>query len=496
MKLKRLCDAAGMDCPRAHWEDEVFGIVTDSRQVRDGTMFVCVRGFHSDGHDFIADAIRAGSKWIVVEEDCKILPNESVTYLFSKNVRRTLSFLFYEWFERPCERLKMIGVTGTNGKSTVTHLIAGILMDQGLKCGLIGTLGCFFDGVPMDGGGIGTMTTPDPEHLYRILADLVEQNAEYVIMEVSSHALALEKVAPIQFQIAVFTNLTPEHLDFHENMKAYANAKAKLFSQSDISVINHDSEYAEQMIAASMGQIITCSAEFGTCDYVADEISVSCDGISYRLCEKQKETDIFSSIVGAFHIMNSMQAAVCALKIGISSSAVSASLANAKGAKGRMERVVLPNGAPFTVMIDFAHTPDALENLLLTVNEIRRTGERIVLLFGCGGDRDPYKRPVMGQIASVYADRVYLTSDNCRTEDREAILRDILQGFDLSTPCTVISDRREAIRQAILTAQSGDIILLAGKGHEEYEIDANGCHPFSETEIVYDAYALRIKNIS
>lgn len=495
MKLQYLCDAAGIDCPHTHREDEILAIVTDSRRVCSDSLFVCVRGLQSDGHAFVSEAIRDGAKWILAQTGADIPIRDDVTYLYADDTRRALAFLYHAWYGNPCDSMKMIGVTGTNGKSTVTHMITKILSDAGKRCGLIGTLGCFLNGDAMKSNGVGTMTTPDPEYLYQALAEMKRAGAEYVIMETSSHALSLEKVAPIRFCVGIFTNLTPEHLDFHENMEEYAQAKTKLFAQSEFSLINTDSDYADRMLTAANGARSTCSSQSANADGYADEIAVSRDGVSYLLHTKIETIKIDCPISGGFTVMNSMQAAICTINLGIAPADVCRSLAALHGVKGRMERVNLPKDAPFTVLIDYAHTPDALENLLLSVREIKKDGERIVLLFGCGGDRDKSKRPVMGHIASVYADFVFLTSDNSRTEDKDTILRSIFNGFDLTTPCTVISDRKEAIRQAILTARRGDIILLAGKGHEEYEIDAAGCHPFCEKEIVSEAYDLRVKNM-
>ena len=490
MRLKALCDAAEIDCPIGHEEDEILSIVTDSRRVCPDCLFVCVRGFTLDGHNYLSDAVFAGARWVLSEEGSMVDQSLDVTYLWAKDTRRALSFLFHAWYGLPCNRLHMIGVTGTNGKTTVTHMIEHILRSAGYRCGLIGTLGarlgekCDFC---MADNPLANMTTPDPEMLFATLAEMERDGAEYVVMEVSSHALALEKVVPIVFEVGIFTNLTPEHLDFHSDMTAYAEAKAKLFLQSRCAIVNMDSPQADRMIAAA-NEMITCSVERTDVDCYAEDISLkgTC-GVSYRLVLANESLMIHSSIPGLFTVANSMQAAICARLLGVDGKTVVDAIATLSGVRGRMERLPLPDELGFSVLIDYAHTPDALENLLCTVRKMRENKGRIVLLFGCGGDRDRSKRSVMGKIASELADLVVLTSDNSRSEDRESILRQILSGCSFRTSCHIICNRREAIFETVLNARRGDIILLAGKGHEEYEIDRSGKHPFSERAIVMEA---------
>jgi UDP-N-acetylmuramoyl-L-alanyl-D-glutamate--2,6-diaminopimelate ligase len=499
MRLKLLCDGAGIECPPALEQIEVEGIETDSRRVTAGSLFVCIRGLHTDGHTYIGNAVKAGARCILAEADAECEACGEIPILRTKNTRRATSYLFNTWYGFPTKELRFIGVTGTNGKTSVTHMLRAILESALCRCGLIGTVGCeSAGGRHLDSRGhneLANMTTPDPETLYRLLREMAEDGVEYVLMEVTSHALELEKLAPIHFDAAIFTNLTPEHLDFHGTMDAYAKAKSKLFAAADRAIVNLDSPYADRMIACARGRVVTCS-ERGAADYTVEEARANEGGVSYRLCSSRSELRVHCPIPGAFSIVNSMQAAACALEIGIGAAKIKDALASLAGVRGRMERIRLGLGADFTVLIDYAHTPDALENLLRTANAMRRAGGRTVLLFGCGGDRDREKRPIMGRIASQNADCVILTSDNSRSEDPACILSEIRAGIAPGCDLIEISDRAEAIRHAILNARAGDLILLAGKGHEEYEITREGRRPFSERAIVRSAFEERVRTDS
>lgn len=497
MKLKLLCDAADIVCPAESEDLEISSIATDSRDVERGGMFICICGLHVDAHRFIPNAIASGASCILVQEEAEIDEKllSGAVILRAKNTRRASACIYDAWYSFPSRRLKMIGVTGTNGKTTVTHILRHILECALYKCGLIGTVGCDSAGKHLDARSRNTlanMTTPDPPELYRMLSQMVADGVEYVLMEVTSHALALGKLEPIRFLAGIFINLTPEHLDFHKTMDAYADAKAELFSKSELSIILADSPYAERMKASAGGRVVTCTAADAFAEYKAEDVSLlGQNGVSYRLSFPKGSSHIKCSMAGSFAVPNSLVAAACALELGIGIGKIKDALRSIAGVKGRMERVRLGVEADFTVMIDYAHTPDALENLLRSVKNIKKIGDRIVLLFGCGGDRDHGKRPLMGQLASELADAVIVTSDNSRTEEPQTIISQILVGMDKRTPCTVITDREDAIRYAIQNARAGDWILLAGKGHEEYEIDRSGRKPFSEKQIVLDAFEKR-----
>ncbi len=495
MKLEFLTQVLGLSCPSEQGSREITAITSDSRRVTQNALFVCICGLHRDGHDCIPEAIANGAACILTERPVSREGREDVIFLQCESTRRAEALLWNAWYDFPASHLKLIGVTGTNGKTTVTHMIRDILEASGHPAGLIGTVGCVAPGgewIPSASlDPRANMTTPDPEILYRVLREMVKRNAEYAVMEVSSHALALDKVAPIRFAASVFTNLTPEHLDFHHTMEAYAAAKAKLAAQSALSVCNADSPYCSFYRSHATGRTLTCSAEGGNADFTAEEISEN-GGVRYRLDSSTTRLHLFCPIPGHFSVSNSMQAAIVALELGCSPAVIQSTLATLSPVKGRMERVKLGVGADFTVLIDYAHTPDALENLLRTSRKLCGRHGRLTLLFGCGGDRDASKRRVMGALAARLADRVILTSDNPRTEDPSAIIDEILSGMEQKPPAHIIPERREAIRCAVLEAESGEILLLSGKGHEEYEITKEGKRPFCEREIVQEAYAERL----
>ena len=494
MKLELLCEAANIRCPETAVGSEVSAICTDSRTVTENSLFVCIKGLTHDSHACISEAVARGARWAVVEKGCAFCAPQGFPVLVAENTRRACALLYDAFSGFPSRKMKFIGVTGTNGKTSVTHLLRAILETSLCKCGIVGTVGCQSDGKPLSyrmANQLANMTTPDPAELYPVLAKMAQDGVEYVLMEATSHALALGKLEPIAFEAAIFTNLTPDHLDFHGTMEAYAKAKTELFRKSKLSVINLDSPFADDMIHAAAGRVVTCSQTYRKADYLAGEITdLGQNGVSYRLEGKHSRLLIQCAIPGAFSVTNSMQAAVCAKELGFGAAAIKDALASVGGVKGRMERLKLGPAADFSVIIDYAHTPDALEKLLKTAKEIN-PGGRTVLVFGCGGDRDRSKRPVMGAIAEKYADAVIVTSDNSRSEDPNAIIREILGGMNRPEKISVIPDRKTAIEAAVLSAREGDLILLAGKGHEEYEISGEGRKPFHEREIVSEALVRR-----
>lgn len=493
MNLKQLCTAAELFCPPEAEDVEISSLATDSRRVVAGGLFICIRGLHTDGHSYIESAVKNGAICVLVDRYAVLSPVSSVIYLRCGDCRATCARLYHAWYGCPGDRLRIIGVTGTNGKTSVTQMLRAILERSLHRCGLIGTIGCESVGRPLEVSSsdeTANMTTPDPEQLYAALAQMVKDGVEYVIMEVSSHALALRKLEPLQFEAAIFTNLTPEHLDFHKTMSAYAQAKATLFQKARFSVLNADSPYASYMQRAALGTCLTCSAEDRQSDFYADEIEVGTRGVSYRLRSVCTQLKLSCPIPGEFTVINSMQAAVCALELGCVPAAVQGALVTLQAVCGRMERVRLP-GADFTLLIDYAHTPDALEKLLQTATRIKSPNGRLVLLFGCGGDRDRTKRAVMGRIATQFADVVIVTSDNSRSEDPNKIIEEIVSGMDAAYPYAVIPNRKQAIESVVLSAGPGDLILLAGKGHETYEITKAGKVPFDEREVVKAAFLKR-----
>ena len=498
MKLKLLCDAIGIACKEEYCDREIEDISTDSRKTKKNAMFVCLRGTQFDSHNYIQNAIDNGAVCVLMDKDHpKITEQKGVVFLQCDDTRAALAHLWHAWYGFPCRDLKIIGVTGTNGKTSVAHMLRTILRTSWHTCGIIGTVGCESEKGVIEtalDAGLSNLTTPDPRDLYRIFAQMRDEGVEYVVMEVSSHSLALQKLAPITFEAAIFTNLTPEHLDFHKTMGAYAAAKATLFQKTKLGIGNLDSPYCKQKLDGSACRCITCTAKDKNADYSADEIEIQAqNGVVYRLSSARTRLRISCPIAGEFTVMNSMQAAICALELGCSPAAIKTALATMGGVKGRMERVRLGLEADFSVLIDYAHTPDALEKLLLTARDLVQKGGRTVVLFGCGGDRDRSKRAVMGEIAARLADKVIITSDNSRGEDPMQIICQIVSGIPAQKAYTVIPDRASAIRYAIENAKAGDLILLAGKGHEEYEIVGGERRPFCEGRLVKEAFRERLR---
>ncbi len=498
MKLKLLCDAAGICCSEAYFDLEIEDISTDSRKTKKNALFVCLRGTQFDSHNYIQDAINNGAICVLTDKDYpEPQIKEDVIFLRCDDTRAALAHLWHAWYAFPCRDLKIVGVTGTNGKTSVAHMLRTVLRTAFHTCGIIGTVGCESETGMIETAseaGLANLTTPDPRDLYRIFAQMRDEGVEYVVMEVSSHALALGKLAPVTFEAAIFTNLTPEHLDFHKTMEAYAAAKAMLFQKTKVAICNADSPYCDRMLKGATCRRITCTAKDKKADYSADEIEIrSQNGVAYRLASARTRLRIVCPIAGEFTVMNSMQAAICALELGCSPAAIKTALATMGGVKGRMERVRLGLEADFSVLIDYAHTPDALEKLLLTARSLVQKGGRTVVLFGCGGDRDRTKRAVMGEIAARLADHVIITSDNSRSEDPMQIICQIVAGIPPQKAYTVIPDRASAIRYAIENAKTGDLILLAGKGHEEYEIVGGERRPFCEGRLVKEAFRSRLR---
>lgn len=497
MKLSALLTDSGIPIGENLIDGEITEIITDSRRASFGCMFICLSGGESDGHRYIREAMLRGAIAVIVQKETPADVPEFCPYvnvIECDNTRHAAAMLYSAWYGHPSRKLKIIGVTGTNGKTSVAHMLRSVFEAAFYKCGVIGTVYCSSGdrqiyARPDD--PLANMTTPDPCQLYRLLAFMAADKVDYVFMEVSSHALKLCKADAIEFDTAIFTNLTPEHLDFHKNMDDYALSKAKLFGMSNISIINGDDPYSSFMAERAMGRAYKYSVlaeKMRIADFYSEKAANNgTDGINYTLRSKNTIMKISSPIPGDFTVYNTLCTAACALLHGISPSIICAALKSETGVEGRMERVRLGQEVCFSVFIDYAHTPDALENLLLTARRFKKYYQRIVLVFGCGGDRDKAKRPAMGRIASELADLVIVTSDNSRSEDARTIISEIISGFTNSnSERMIIEKRRDAIEFAIKNAREGDIILLAGKGHEKYEIDSLGRHDFDEKKIAIE----------
>lgn len=455
---------------------EIKGICYDSRNSKDGSMFVAIKGFKVDGTNFINDAIKLGANVIVLDQDITV--SDDVTVVKVNDSRKALAKIAANYYGNPSKQLFLIGVTGTNGKTSVTYMIKSILESQNNKVGLIGTIHNMIGDKVFQ----SEHTTPESLDLQRYLRLMVDEGVKYVVMEVSSHSLALDRVDECDFDIAVFTNLTQDHLDFHKTMENYANAKAKLFRMAKTAcIINIDDDYSSLMIENSNAKVVT----YGIKDYayiMAKDIKNSLKGAKYKVQIEDKREDIVLKIPGLFSVYNSLAAISVAFILGIPLQSVKMSLSKIQ-VKGRFE--VLDIDKPYYVVIDYAHTPDGIENLMKVFDEYE-VGKKI-LLFGCGGDRDKGKRPIMGEIAGEYADYAIITSDNPRTEDPMTIINEIEEGIKKTNcPYTIIENRKEAIRYALSIAKENDVVILAGKGHETYQILKDKVIHFDEREIVRD----------
>jgi len=460
MKLKELLQGIAVLEMTADPNMEITSVAYDSRKVEKGGMFVAISGFTSDGNRFVPMAMEKGAAVIVTAKKPKV----EVPYVLVDNDRLALALLGTNFYGYPAKEMTMIGITGTNGKTSVTLLLKQVLEHVlGAKVGLIGTMGAQVgdEHIPSE------RTTPESFELQSLFAKMRDAGCTHVVMEVSSHALTLDRVGGIHFDVAAFTNLTEDHLDFHKTMDAYCDAKAMLFERCSKAVINVDDSYAYRMLDKAKCPVVTCSIrDKGNLN--ARDLQLHAEGISFMATPViGKGVEVALPIPGKFTVYNALTVLGIARSLGISLEKSAEALAGAKGVKGRIEVVPTP-GKGYSVLIDYAHTPDGLENVLSSVKDFCKG--RVISVFGCGGDRDPIKRPIMGEIGVKLADFAIITSDNPRTEDPLAIIDDILKGVDPSMgPYVVVPERRTAIRYAMDIAQKDDIIVLAGKGHETYQ---------------------------
>jgi len=457
---------------------EIKGITDDTRKVSEGYIFVCIKGEKFDGHSAAEEMLEKGAVAVITEKDLGL----GIRQIIVENTRDFYGMLCAKWFDHPERKMKFIGVTGTNGKTTITNVIKKILTDNGYKVGLIGTIQ----------NEIGDRiihtdnTTPFAYDLMKLYAQMAEEKCDYVVMEVSSFGLVQKRIGCTHFDTALFTNLTQDHLDYHKTMENYYQAKKMLFDICDTAIVNTDDSYGRRLYDE-----ISCKKySYGRdekSDFSAELLSISASGTQFILRNSNSEYNIKMLMTGMFNVMNITGAVAVCVKQGISFENCIRSVENYVGVKGRCE--VIPTGRDFAVICDYAHTPDAIENILINVKKC--TESRLICLFGCGGNRDSTKRPEMARSAEKYADYLIVTSDNPRNENPGDIINDILAGLEGSKPCDVVQDRRQAIYHALKIARKGDVIVLAGKGHEDYQILADNVHiHFDEREIVADGLKL------
>ncbi len=474
MQLQDLLQNVSVLASNVDMQTEITAVAYDSRKVTPNSLFVAVSGLASDGNRFIPMAMEKGAAVIVTAKK----PDEDVPYVLVASDRLALALISCNFYGNPAQSMQIIGITGTNGKTSATLLLKHVLERTiGAKVGLIGTMANMIGDVQIP----TERTTPESLELQGLFAQMRDAGCTHVVMEVSSHAIALERVGGIRFTAAAFTNLTEDHLDFHKTMENYCMTKAELFRRCDKGVINADDAYSSRMMEAAACEVLTTSIA-GTGDLMAKNIRLNADGVCFDAVLGSETVGVRLGIPGRFTVYNALTVLGLAVSAGISLKDAAAALADAPGVKGRVEVVPTP-GTDYTVLIDYAHTPDGLENVLSAVKGFCKG--RVIAVFGCGGDRDPIKRPIMGKIGTELADLSIITSDNPRTEDPEAIIADIVPGAKESGgDFEVVVDRRKAIRRAMDIAKADDIIVLAGKGHETYQEICGVKHHLDEREEV------------
>ncbi|MFH1857596.1 MAG: UDP-N-acetylmuramoyl-L-alanyl-D-glutamate--2,6-diaminopimelate ligase [Candidatus Omnitrophota bacterium] len=458
----------------------VSGIACDSKQVRPGHLFVAIKGSAQDGASYIPEALARGAIAVVTERD---FPSDAKTVkILVKDARQTLAVLCDRYYGSPSSALRVIGITGTNGKTTTSYLIASILKEAGHRVGIIGTIGHQVGDrlIPTQN------TTPGLHELQALLAQMVQARADYAAVEVSSHALDQRRVEGIRFRAAVFTNLTQDHLDYHRTKDAYFRAKRRLFESLEkgaTAVLNADDPYSDDIAKATQATSLTYGLRNKADIFTApDSIQMSLGGLSFEAVTPQGLLSIRSSLIGLHNVYNLLAAIGIGISEGIASTVIQEGLFRLKEVPGRLEKI--DAGQPFHVFVDFAHTEDALRATLSSLRKL--ASGRILVVFGCGGDRDRSKRPKMAEAVASFSHWAVVTSDNPRSENPQAILKEVEVGFPASFSYCLEEDRARAIEKALLAAEPGDIVLVAGKGHEAYQVFKNHTVPFDDRKIVYE----------
>lgn len=485
MILRNLIDGLEIDYVKGSKDIEISSIAYDSRKVKNGSLFVCIEGFKTDGHKYIETAIENGAKAIMVQRDVSI--SDNVAIIKHENTRFALAYVAEAFFSHPSKRFDLLGITGTKGKTTTTFMIKSVLEHYDKKVGLIGTImNCIGETIiPAE------RTTPESYDLQELFSDMAYKGADTVVMEVSSQGLELHRVSCSDFDIGVFTNLSKDHIgpNEHASMEDYLNAKQKLFSMCKKGLVNIDSEYSEQVIKNSNCKIYTYGID-KEADIMATDIIKHSDSVEFKVVTPWSSGEIKVNIPGKFSVYNALATIGTCSIMGIPFAAIKSGLLNVN-VPGRAE--VTYAGSDFTIIIDYAHSPDSMENILTTVKGFCKG--RLVCMFGCGGDRDKTKRPIMGQISGNISDFTIITTDNPRTEDPLTIISEIEDGIKKTSGAYItIADRKEAIKYSILNAKPQDVIVLAGKGHETYQIFKDKTIHFDEREVVREIIDEKLKN--
>lgn len=486
MKLENLIDGLSIIQLAGEVERKDIGMICyDSRKVVKNSLFVAIKGFNFDGHNFVMEAIAKGAIAVVIEDDSKIsndyLIHQNVTKILVSNSRKALAILSRNFFKDPSQKIKVIGITGTNGKTSITYIIKSILNHSKEKTGLIGTIANYIGDrvIPSE------KTTPESVELNQMLSQMVDENCKYCVMEVSSHSLVLDRVYGINFYAGIFTNLTQDHLDFHKTIDNYFSAKKKLFdslNENTFAVINIDDVFGQKIISDTKAKVITYGSNENA-DFRFVNPKFAFDKIEFEILHKGNKYPIVANLTGTFNVYNLSAAIATCINLGIDFEQIQEAFRNISPVPGRFE---LADNYPVKVIIDYAHTEDALYNVLRTIRLILNSNNstnKIITVFGAGGDRDRTKRPKMGKVVEKLSDLAIITSDNPRNEDVNQIFNDILNGIKDKERFQIIEDREMAIRKAISMAEENDIVLVAGKGHEAYQIIKGQKIPFDDRQV-------------
>ena len=474
MKLIELLDGLDYVCIKGNVNQEVDQMIYDSRIKTSAGLFIAIEGFKTDGHQYISTAISNGAKVILVQKEVPI--DEDVTVIQTKDTRLAMAIMANNAYQHPSKKFDLVGVTGTNGKTSITFILGQLLEAYHKKIGIIGTIENRIGSQVLK----AERTTPESLDLQALFSKMVEEKVDVTLMEVSSHALALSRVVGVAFKVGIFTNLTQDHLDFHKTMDNYVEAKAKLFQLCEIGIINQDSPYTKQITEAATCKLITYGIS-NEADYMAKDIIITATKVEYTLICEEGKFRVEVPIPGKFTVYNTLAVIAASRALNLPLAYVLDTLKQIKGVPGRVQTFNSSKG--YSVLVDYAHTPDGLENVLSTIKEFVKG--RVITVFGCGGDRDKTKRPIMGSIAAKYSNHVFITSDNPPTENPLQILDDIEVGVKAITSNYIkVEDRKVAICQALNEAQKDDVVLIAGKGHENYQILKDRIIHFDDSEVV------------
>ena len=483
MKLRELLKNIEIISSNADMDMEILDICYDSRKAAPGSLFVAIKGFESDGHRFIPKAKELGASAVL----CQDVPELDIPYVQVEDCRMGLAQASRELFGNPASEMTIIGITGTSGKTTSSYLIKHMLETKlNAKVGLIGTNGNLIGNEHIH----SEHTTPESYELHKLFRQMKEAGCSHVVMEVSSHSLTLHRVGGMEFDVALYTNLSQDHLDFHKDMEDYAAAKQKIFSMCKKACVNADDKWAKFMVEKAACPVIRFTAEGNEAELCAEDLCLSSDGVRFKTLYSGESAVTKLKIPGHFSVLNAMGVMAVGLSLGLSLEDCADAMSSAEGVKGRLE--IVPTDGDYSIIIDYSHKPDALEKVLKILRPITRG--RLMCLFGCGGDRDKLKRPIMGKISEELADISIVTSDNPRTEDPMAIIEDITAGMSKKEGLQVICSREDAIRWAIDNAGAGDVILLAGKGHEDYQVVGHEKRHLDEREVVAEHLEKRKNN--